>query len=80
LSLSSGKKEKAAFKIQKTQTLKVKGLLFKNGSELFVLVSVLPQLLLAFVGRNFSQFAFSSAGHCISFSRVWLIQYERKHD
>jgi hypothetical protein len=30
---------------------------------LFILVSIFPQLLLAFVGRNLPQFAFSSAGH-----------------
>jgi hypothetical protein len=30
---------------------------------LFILVSVLPQLLLAFMGGDFPQFAFSSAGH-----------------
>ena len=30
---------------------------------LLVLVSILSKLLLAFVGRNLPQFAFSSAGH-----------------
>jgi hypothetical protein len=52
------------------------GFSFKNGSayqansktacfeiSLFVLVSVFPQLFLAFVGGDFPQFAFSSAGH-----------------
>jgi hypothetical protein len=31
--------------------------------QLFVLVSVFPQFFLAFMGGNFSQFTFSSAGH-----------------
>ena len=31
--------------------------------SLFVLVSILSELLLALMGRNFPQFAFSSAGH-----------------
>jgi hypothetical protein len=39
-------------------------------AALFVLVSILPKLLLALMGRNFAQFAFSSAGHfSVSF---WL--------
>ena len=31
--------------------------------KLFVFVSIFSKLLLAFVGRNFPQLAFSSAGH-----------------
>jgi hypothetical protein len=39
-------------------------------AALFVLMSILPKLLLALMGRNFAQFAFSSAGHfSVSF---WL--------
>ena len=32
-------------------------------TSLFALVSVFPQFFLAFMGGDFSQFAFSSAGH-----------------
>jgi hypothetical protein len=34
--------------------------------SLFVLVSVFPQLFFAFMGGNFPQFTFSSAGHLAS--------------
>jgi hypothetical protein len=36
---------------------------FQRPDLSLILMSILPQLLLTFMGRNLSQFAFSSAGH-----------------